>query len=73
MPIFEFLCDDCGHPFEELVFTSSATKKVSCPECGSVSVSKQISTFASKAPGGISLGGSTWGGSQAASCRTGSL
>jgi putative FmdB family regulatory protein len=73
MPIFEFLCENCGQQFEELVFSNSAIKDVTCPECGSEAVRKQISTFASKPAGGAALGGGSWGGSQAASCSTGSL
>lgn len=68
MPLFEFVCSDCGQPFEELVRSSSAVDEVSCPVCGSKEIKKKISTFASKisAGGGFSLGAS------AASCSTGS-
>ena len=48
MPIFEFECTKCGHPFEELVFGASAITQVSCPECESAEVEKKISTFASR-------------------------
>ena len=46
MPIFEFVCQDCGTPFEELVRSASATDEVVCPYCASNQVAKQISTFA---------------------------
>lgn len=32
MPIYEFECEECGTPFEELVATGAA---VPCPACGS--------------------------------------
>lgn len=70
MPIYEFQCDNCGQPFEELVFSSSAIDQVSCPECGSKEIHKLISTFASKVSGGSSSSFST---SSAASCSTGSV
>lgn len=68
MPIFEFQCSECGHPFEELVFGASAITQVSCPECESDNVKKKISTFASKITGGSNF--STSAG--AAACTTGS-
>jgi putative FmdB family regulatory protein len=40
MPIYEYLCDDCGHPFELLV-RGAATAV--CPACSSRSVTKQLS------------------------------
>jgi len=70
MPIFEFECSDCQHPFEELVFGSN-TDDVLCPSCGSRQVRKKMSTFASKSGSdGASL---SLGASSAASCSTGSL
>lgn len=44
MPIYEYICDECGHPFEALV--ASSQTKSSCPECGSKKLSRQFSTFA---------------------------
>jgi putative FmdB family regulatory protein len=68
MPIYEFQCSECGHPFEELVFGASAITQVSCPQCESREVEKKISTFASKIAGGNNFSAS----SSAASCTTGS-
>ncbi len=42
MPIYEYLCPDCGHPFEELV---SGTETPRCPACAGERVQKQFSTF----------------------------
>lgn len=33
MPIYEFLCDQCGGRFEELV--AAGAEAIACPECGS--------------------------------------
>ncbi|MFN2148428.1 MAG: FmdB family zinc ribbon protein, partial [Anaerolineales bacterium] len=43
MPIYEFQCEKCGSPFEELVSNASAGQQVECPQCGSQHVKKQIS------------------------------
>ncbi|MBT3194213.1 MAG: zinc ribbon domain-containing protein [Verrucomicrobia bacterium] len=44
MPIYEYVCDVCGHAFEQLQRTLSAPTP-SCPACGKTKVSKQFSTF----------------------------
>lgn len=69
MPIFEFVCQDCGTPFEELVRSASAVDDVACPFCESEMVTKQISTFASKVNGSSN----SFSSAPAASCNTGSL
>jgi putative FmdB family regulatory protein len=68
MPIFEFICQQCENPFEELVRSSSSLEGLVCPECGSPQIKRKISTFASKITGGSSFSMS----SAASSCSTGS-
>ncbi|NJD58159.1 MAG: hypothetical protein C3F13_03820 [Anaerolineales bacterium] len=70
MPIFEFVCADCGKPFEELVLNSNKISEVICPSCHSQNITKQISTFASKFAGGSSF---SFGGASSSSCSTGSV
>jgi putative FmdB family regulatory protein len=70
MPLFEFVCNECNQPFEELLRSTSAVDQVNCPSCGSPKIAKKISTFASKITGG---GGFSLGASSAASCSTGSV
>jgi putative FmdB family regulatory protein len=70
MPIFEFICADCGRPFEELVFSTSKIGEVTCPSCHSQNITKQISTFASKLSGG---GGLSFSSASSSSCSTGSV
>jgi|HubBroStandDraft_2_1064218.scaffolds.fasta_scaffold2069233_1 putative FmdB family regulatory protein len=48
MPIFEYLCEDCGTKFEKLV-RRPASDEVLCPSCGQSHLEQQLSTFA--APG----------------------
>ena len=69
MPIYEFQCNDCGQPFEELIFSSKAITGVVCPSCESTQVEKMISTFATKVSGGSSYSYNT---SSAPACNTGS-
>lgn len=45
MPIYEFICDECGKSFESLVIGFS-TDNVKCPDCESSKIKKKISTFA---------------------------
>jgi putative FmdB family regulatory protein len=71
MPLFEFACDDCGQPFEELLLGSSAISDVTCPACNSKQVKKQISTFASRSAGANSFATPSY--SSAASCGSGSV
>jgi putative FmdB family regulatory protein len=69
MPIYEFICQECGRPFEELVRSASATIEVICPGCGSQQVKKKVSTFASRVAGGSSAGAF----SSSPACSTGSV
>jgi putative FmdB family regulatory protein len=45
VPIYEFVCESCGHRFEELVgsHVGRQAADVACPECGSSKVERQIS------------------------------
>ena len=51
MPIFEFICCSCRHPFETLI---QGDRKPSCPSCGSGDLEKQLSVFAVNGGGGPS-------------------
>lgn len=68
MPIYEFVCNECGQDFEELVLSAKSTQGVICPNCQSELVTKKISLFAAPAAGGKAT--SFWGGSPANSCST---
>ncbi|MFZ2096657.1 MAG: zinc ribbon domain-containing protein [Anaerolineales bacterium] len=70
MPLFEFVCADCGKPFEQLVLNTSKINEVNCPACQSKNITKKISTFASRLSGGSTF---SFGSSSSASCSTGSV
>ena len=43
MPIYEYICQECKHRFEALVYGS---KKPECPKCASKKLEQQLSVFA---------------------------
>jgi putative FmdB family regulatory protein len=45
MPIFEYICANCGAKFEKLVLSPSRARRICCPQCKSESVDKAISLF----------------------------
>jgi putative FmdB family regulatory protein len=49
MPIYEYLCDDCGERYERIVMSKST--KVTCPKCESGKKTVQLSVFAAPANG----------------------
>jgi putative FmdB family regulatory protein len=49
MPIFEYVCKECQHEFEALVF---GKQKAECPKCQSKKLEPQLSVFAVSAKGG---------------------
>ena len=53
MPIFEYICDNCGHEFETLQKVSDAPLK-KCEACGAKKLRKKISAA------GFRLSGSGW-------------
>ena len=46
MPIFEFVCEECGKEFERICFISECDENVSCPACDSKRTKKSFSVFA---------------------------
>lgn len=50
MPIYEYVCKQCGSEFEELVFNDAET--VACPECGAADAEKLMSACSAKVDGG---------------------
>jgi len=43
MPIFEYVCKECQHEFEALIF---GQQKAECPKCQSKRLEPQLSVFA---------------------------
>ncbi len=53
MPIYEYLCGECGERFAKLQKMSATPDETACPKCGSRDVARQISACA---VGGASAG-----------------
>jgi putative FmdB family regulatory protein len=51
MPIFEYICRECQHEFEALVFGKD---KAECPKCHGRKLEPQLSVFAAPAKSGSS-------------------
>lgn len=43
MPIYEYVCDDCGARYERIVMSKSA--EINCPKCASSRHTLQLSVF----------------------------
>jgi putative FmdB family regulatory protein len=57
MPIYEYVCQDCGSKFEKFIRTRIVKTQPECPGCGSDHTDKAISTFASRGSSSGSIGG----------------
>jgi putative FmdB family regulatory protein len=53
MPIFEYICKECDHQFEALVY---GNQKAECPKCHGAKLAPQLSVFAVSAKGPASGG-----------------
>ena len=52
MPLFEYVCQDCGKEFERIVPRHDSL--ADCPHCASLRVEKQLSVFAVSGSGSSS-------------------
>jgi putative FmdB family regulatory protein len=59
MPIYEYLCDDCGAHYERIVM--SQKQSITCPKCESAKHTIQLSVFAALANGSKTSGESSSG------------
>ena len=57
MPIYEYVCDDCGERYERIVMNSNT--KITCPKCSSAKHTLQLSVFAPHGNGVKSSGESS--------------
>ncbi len=64
MPIFSYICKDCGEKFDLFIRIGGKDEKLICKKCGSKNIQKTFSSF--------SLGSSSSKGSKSdSSCPTG--
>ena len=69
MPIFEYICKQCDHQFEALVY---GDQKAECPKCHGSKLAPQLSVFAVSAKGELSATSPTVfkGGAESASAKS---
>lgn len=49
MPLYEYVCRKCNHPFAEVLSVKEhETKKMHCPKCKSADLEKVIEPFFAK-------------------------
>ncbi|RMG91990.1 MAG: zinc ribbon domain-containing protein [Chloroflexi bacterium] len=46
MPMYSFICQNCGHPFEKKLRMSQSDVPQACPACGSDNTRKRIGAVA---------------------------
>ena len=63
MPIYTYICEDCGEKFDLLVGVNQEKTELVCKKCGSKKIKKVLSSF--------SVGSSQSGASGSSSCPTG--
>jgi putative FmdB family regulatory protein len=66
MPLYEYLCNDCGRLFEALI---TAAREPECPACHSRQLAQQLSSFSVRAAS--SSRPATACGAPAGSCASG--
>ena len=64
MPIYTYICKDCGERFDLLVGVSSEKVELKCKKCNSKNIEKTLTGFSVGSPGGKS-------GFSGPSCPTG--
>jgi putative FmdB family regulatory protein len=65
MPIYEYICEDCGERYDKFVRSSLAAVDLKCPKCGSSQGKKAFSVFGVRGGSGSQ---SSLGTSSAAAC-----
>lgn len=56
MPLYEYACTRCGGKLEVLRRVGQGAAGLSCPECGSTDLERELSTFASRSGDGCAPG-----------------
>jgi putative FmdB family regulatory protein len=57
MPIYEYVCDDCGEHYEKLVMSKS--QAIECPKCASRKRTVQLSVFSAARKGSHGANGTS--------------
>ncbi len=60
MPLYEYRCGRCDHPFEK--YARTFNERPECPACGAPDVTRTLSTFAVSTGGGKSSAAPAYSG-----------
>ena len=71
MPIYEYVCLDCGGRFETLRMMKEADTPIACRQCDSLHTTRMLSLFNAASGGRVVAGGSSGcAGCSSSSCAT---
>jgi len=70
MPLYEYVCEDCGNRFDALRSIKDADRPIACKKCASEKTARQLSVFFAQSSGHTVAG--TSGGGGCAGCAGGS-
>jgi putative FmdB family regulatory protein len=70
MPIYEYVCKDCGYQFETIRMMKDADKQILCKSCLGENTTRAISIFYSKSDGNSVTSGGGCGGCGGGSCSS---
>jgi putative FmdB family regulatory protein len=59
MPIYEYVCQNCGERYEKFVRSSLSQVELVCPRCGSTRAEKALSLFGLRGSSGQSQSSAT--------------
>lgn len=71
MPLYEYVCKDCGHHFDALRSMKDADKPIQCRSCHGEQTSRALSVFYAQSDGrSITTSGSGCAGCGGGSCAS---
>ncbi|OPX30811.1 MAG: hypothetical protein B1H08_00695 [Candidatus Omnitrophica bacterium 4484_171] len=70
MPVYTYVCNDCGEKFDLLVGVTSKKAKLKCKNCNSTNIKKAFGSFSVGAPGHNSSSGPSCSTGTCPTCPT---
>lgn len=71
MPLYEYVCKDCGHHFDVLRSMKDADKPIMCKSCQSTQTTRALSLFYAASEGrSVTSSGGGCGGCSGGSCSS---
>ena len=72
MPIYEYICEDCGKQFESLRSMKDADEPIPCVQCKGDHTNRQVSVFYAQSGGRVVAGNNGGGcaGCSGGTCAT---